>query len=237
MLKLGIYGDSFASDAHGHDDYPLLSNKAWFHLLKSDYDVVSHGKPGSSLFYSYQQFLSTHSNYDKIFFLTTSLERWPVPITDEQNRETHIPSYTTTIKRLNVHLKSSPPITDVFRLKLVALKHYFMYLSDDLSTFYNECAELMIDKIKQKRPDTIFVTFEQMFEYVHIFHNSLMLNDNAKFTDKFASANEKRCICHVSEEMNQIIYNDAKQSLINKKWIVSQPPIINHKPANYYYSI
>lgn len=66
-MKIGIFGDSFATDYDG--------DSAWVNLLKADYDVTTHAWGGTGIDWSYYQFLEHHTKYDKIIFVVSSLFR------------------------------------------------------------------------------------------------------------------------------------------------------------------
>lgn len=231
MINLGIYGDSFASTAQGHDRHPELSKKAWFNLFPDDYHVKSHGIAGSSLYHSYKLFLTSNKQFDRIIFVVTNYGRWPVPLKHNDN-QIYIPSLTSTefwIKELRLSRARD------IQKKLLALRSYWTDLYDDLHEFNKDIHSLMTERIKQIRPDTIFVTFDDMMEYVDQFHKSLSLSSDEKFGNKFGAFNEVRCICHLSAEMNQHVYNDAVTALRFGSWTVTKSPQILHRSADYYY--
>ena len=235
MKKLGIYGDSFADYQMGHDDYPELDEFSWMHLLQSDYDVTCHGLRGSSIYYSYSKFLESHADYDKIIFVVTTYDRWPLAI-NFANRKMCFPSLVSVeyaIKNLNFFNVSAED--KQVQTKLRALHMYFKYLVHDLDKVNHTFADLMIAEIKRIRPDTIFVTFDTMWGYTEKFQENLVgVPQNLEYiAEKYY---EIRCICHVSEEMNQIIYQDAKQALLSGTWVSTVPDIVEHKhPFSYYY--
>ena len=66
MIKVGIFGDSYADPIrHGHDNFRELDDIGWPNLLRNKYEVGLHAEPGSSIYYSYQEFLKHHEKYDK----------------------------------------------------------------------------------------------------------------------------------------------------------------------------
>jgi hypothetical protein len=70
MLKVGIFGDSYADPIrHGHDNFRELDDIGWPNLLQNNYEVGLHAIAGSSIYYSYQEFLKHHEKYDKIVLL------------------------------------------------------------------------------------------------------------------------------------------------------------------------
>lgn len=234
MKKLAIYGDSFADDVNGHPKDPNLSSYAWVNLLKNDYDTTSYGAAGSSVYHSYKNFLETHENYDKIIFIITTYERWPVPIKFSENHF-HIPSfYTANFLLKNLIFRIGSREDRDCRVKLAALRSYFTFLSNDLNPVNEVYANLMLDDIKRKRPDVIFTTFDTMYLYVDLFHKSIRAPSNMR--DLIYSYTEINCVCHVSREVNEIIYQNAKSSILAGEWVYDVPDIIKHAhPFQYYY--
>ena len=235
MKKLGIYGDSFANNNHGHVGIPELDSKSWMDLLNSKFDVTCYGKPGSSLYYSYQQFLISQKSYQQIIFVITTPGRWPVPFSDDNGNDLHVPSYSSVEHYLKNLVFNTSNKMAKNKPKILALQTYYLHLHNELTQFNSDMSDLMIDKIKEIRPDTIFVTFDQMMQYVDQFHQKLLLQPDAKYSEAFSSFKEKRCICHVSDIINEVISEDAVTALQTGRWIVSTPATRSHQPANYYY--
>jgi hypothetical protein len=70
-MKVGIFGDSFA------DEY-LRTGRSWIECLREDYNydvVTSFGYGGTSIEWSYNNFLNKGSNFDFIIFLLTDERR------------------------------------------------------------------------------------------------------------------------------------------------------------------
>jgi hypothetical protein len=70
-MKIGIFGDSFA-DEH------MKNRKSWIECLRENYDydtVTSFGYGGTSIEWSYNNFLTYGSNYDFVIFFLTDERR------------------------------------------------------------------------------------------------------------------------------------------------------------------
>ena len=70
-MKIGIFGDSFA-DEH------LKPSKSWIECLRDNYEyneVTSFGYGGTSLEWSYNNFLEHYHKYDRIIFIMTDHRR------------------------------------------------------------------------------------------------------------------------------------------------------------------
>jgi len=168
QIKVGIFGDSFANAHHGHDDFPELSQAAWFKNLGSKYDVVSYGQSGASNYYSYKKFLAEQTKYDKIIFLVTYPGRHPAseinipkescfdflgsgPGVDYENHKTIFASSAAGIQYL---LKNFKFDTET-KSKLKAFRDYYVFVANE--EYDNKMTELLIQDIFRIRPDTIFI--------------------------------------------------------------------------------
>jgi hypothetical protein len=68
-MKIGVFGDSFASDL------PEFT-ASWIQVLKSKgYDVTAHGAPSTSSWFSYTRFLEHYYNYTHIIFMYSHANR------------------------------------------------------------------------------------------------------------------------------------------------------------------
>jgi len=69
-MNVGIYGDSFADQ---RSFFTGTNNSLhWAELLGEKYTIKNYGEGGSSLLYSYYQFINNHKNYDFNIFVVTS---------------------------------------------------------------------------------------------------------------------------------------------------------------------
>lgn len=83
-MKLGIFGDSFASPSHlstsNYDGFKRKGNFSWPVLLSKEFNFSHkncHSQTGSSHWWSYEQFLKNYKKYDTIIFTHTEVTRWP----------------------------------------------------------------------------------------------------------------------------------------------------------------
>jgi len=77
-LKIGIFGDSFASaELKCHQDYPAyvekqVLGKSWPELLSTDFEIKNFAVSGSDLFYSFNLYQKHKEDFDKTIFVITS---------------------------------------------------------------------------------------------------------------------------------------------------------------------
>jgi len=73
-MKIGVFGDSFADVlwgfSHPQAGWPKLVHE------KMGGEVAYHAMSGTSHWWSHQQFLEHHQNYDVVLFMHTSPTRW-----------------------------------------------------------------------------------------------------------------------------------------------------------------
>jgi hypothetical protein len=144
MERIGIYGDSWADPNHGHDHNPGLANLAWCKRIKNA-NIYARG--GSSIYYSYQLFMQTHEQHDKVIFVATNPGRWHLPIT-VQGREFHLNAPGTVKWFLERgHELSNLTMTPALESKLRALEQFYLELSD-FNTDQEICS-LMLDRVME----------------------------------------------------------------------------------------
>jgi hypothetical protein len=170
-MKIGIFGDSFG------DDYTMWPTPytdvgpSWVDYLRNqNIEIDNYSRGGSSLFYSYQNFISNYQKYDKIIFLVTTPGRITVQMEDEQNRDWF------NFSQVENELKHC---FDVERkIKLNAIRDYFIYVKN--STFDDVVHKLLIEDISKKHNDMLMLP---CFEWSGIA-NQIPLFDIPKFEAK-----------------------------------------------------
>jgi hypothetical protein len=154
-MKIGVFGDSFA-DENVFKDIP---GKSWVECLRDDYNynITSHGKFGTSLYYSYDLFLNLHDLYDKIVFVCTDLGRIHLPhyIEIKENCDwiKHIPNLATAENHLSENRMMNHTLDSIAATK--AAVEYFKYLYDPGKE--QVLQNLIIKDILARRPDTVMM--------------------------------------------------------------------------------
>lgn len=145
-MKIAVYGDSFAQPV----DFGYKGNNfLWCNTLanKLNGSINNFAKTGSSIFYSYQQFLRTYNEYDLCIFITTSINRYIKPLKLSSGQPKHI----STIDQINFFRKKLKLNAEDIQL-LNWLEGWF--LSSDGN--YNKCvSDLMMNDIINKKSNTI----------------------------------------------------------------------------------
>lgn len=245
IQKVAIYGDSFAEPhGHGHWYYPELEQCSWINLLGKKYDVTSFGKGSTSVYYSYDKFLSSYEKYDKIIFLVTDEFRW-VTTTRINNEEKHINS----LGSIDLILDQYEPNQEELE-SLQFLKHYYLNITFEpsFSKFSHTIINLMLGDVIQKcqqkgiqlllianksepwRTSTLGKTSTS--DYYQLFWKNYFKTTQ----ELFANFVEKRTICHMSDIINEMFANDVSVALETGVWDPVLPNIVKHdQPIEYYF--
>lgn len=146
-MKIAVFGDSFG------DDYTIWPNPytgvgpSWVDYLRDqNIEIDNYACGGTSLFYSYQRFISTYTKYDKIIFMVTH----PGRIT--------VPSGTQTEDYFNA-AQVEKELESCFdfqrKTKLNAIRDYFIYVKND--EFDNLIHQLLIEDILKKHNSVLMI--------------------------------------------------------------------------------
>lgn len=84
-MKIAVYGDSFGSDIGGWPKYLAK-------YLNAD-EIHIYAEGGTSIDYSYLNFIKTHENYDIVIFIWTNECRTSLIIQDKKDEYKHIGEY------------------------------------------------------------------------------------------------------------------------------------------------
>lgn len=139
-MKVAIFGDSYGEKR--------LENPtdSWMDILSQNYTIDNFSVGGSSLYFSYTNFVQNHEKYDKIIFLITNFGRQWLKKCETIK---HISGYATA------DFWSKQANNDRDRFLLEALKNYFLYIQDD--GFEKTVHDLLVQKIRDIRKDSLLV--------------------------------------------------------------------------------
>lgn len=75
-MKIGVFGDSYADRTPYNPESPITEDESWIKCLEdAGHKIVSYGKTGTSTFYSFEQFIAHHEQFDHVIFCYSSLHR------------------------------------------------------------------------------------------------------------------------------------------------------------------
>lgn len=217
-MKIAIYGDSYTA---GQIDKKINPEPSWVELLAEKFnDITLFGKGGTSLYFSYQSFLQSHEQFDKIIFFATFRNRMYInnPSLDPSVKHMSIQNAFNTNKN-NI---ANALVKNVFD---AAEKHY-QYLYDDQQA--KIIRDLMIKDVKNLRPDAIIFDIEH---YIN-GHDDFFWYDEDR-TESFKSHVDIRHM-HFSLEKNITVANMMIDNLINNKTDINYELIKQSKPSKKF---
>ena len=263
-MKIGIYGDSYASanSPSAVKWYELLAKKLenvptttikrkWWQLApsvetpKQENTLSIYSLAGSSLFYTYQQFVSTCQNQDLNIVMVTGPGRY--------TKKLKLPSVQTEmVVTGEAHLDSvlemfATRLSPSDRNRVAYLRGWFKSVDDD---FCNTAADLMIDKMKSIHSNTIFYPcfsdsfsierfkqegLRQQLHHAHqMWHRQLELL--GKDANTFGEQESENMCGHTGPEFNEYFADVLYKKITTGNWDHSKffDVTLTH-PYNYYY--
>lgn len=220
-MIIGIYGDSFTS--HQVVD-PSIDDKfiSWVDLLKKKYRICNFGKPGTSIFYSYQMFQKTHKLCDKV------IVSFPMPV-----ERLMLPKPILKLKNggLGQHIifKNilSPDEYDMSdrdtSVVVNTLSKYYLYCYN--LNFYNESYKLMKEEIMRQRPDGLFVA-EDLIRIYEI--------ENEYYDIGIYQRTDKRT-CHITSKNNFLFSEIISEWITNDVYEFNKDNFIPNENYNDYF--
>ena len=227
MIKLGIFGDSWTDPESGHHEYPELSMLSWMNILNKHYDVTTFGKSASGVYYSYRKFIDNHDKFDKIIFLGTAGTRW-IKGFQINGQEEHLNNIAAVEHFLNDQ-HFSKNLLQHDKKELLALRDYYEYLVD--IEYSDTMKQLMIESVKKIRPDTVVMDMSNTPIKEYIILQAKTFNKPHPML-----YGEKRCICHMTPELNQAFAQTVLNMLNTGDWgDIPEHVEVPHNIDYYYY--
>lgn len=242
MKTLGVYGDSFASL-----DYTKTGSLkfAWPNLIdQSTWTVKVNAMPGTSFYWTYKNFLNTHSQFDQIVCIVTKPGRVTIRNADYL---LGMPFGCTGIKHAEWLLNQSDKIINPHQRKVVqAIYDYIVYAQD--YEYEIDANSQLLENLRRVRPDAIFIPMGadlpnlrppqhvMMIDFIKLILRSL---NPKKINDVFppsvgkggwAPLDERELIqCHMTPEVNKLFANAVEDALTTGKWNPILPETIKHQ--------
>lgn len=218
-MKIAIYGDSHVANFF---DPSLNNDVSYIELLCRKYNIDNYGKGGSSLFFSYHEFLNSHESYDRVIFVATNPGRFYI---DAETNPTLERRHMASIGHVEDAIRSFA--NDINHLTVFkAIRDYMLYAQNnkEVQTFH----DLMLADIKLKRPDVILFDRQKYqdtdFNFWNI-HNEQVANVYDDYTDVRH--------CHLSKEKHLIFYEMLEDSLSTGDEI-DYNKLLNVKPSKSF---
>jgi hypothetical protein len=244
MIKLGVFGDSWADPGHGHKGYPELDSFAWPNQLGKP--VVNYARAGSSLYASYRLFLDHHADYEQVIFVVTSVGRLPLnQVTTKFGVTWAISNADTAQHFLRDRADEFGPL-ELTRLQ--AMFGYYLWLVD--YDYEYHAAHLILERIRRLRPDSLIIP---AFNQAQLFRGTTSLADWLEPTIRGLDSGllknlvnyggvpyrEQRCCCHLTPEANQSIAHAVSRALAQGTWGLEHVPdrIPHEHDMGYYWDL
>ena len=218
MIKLAIFGDSFADDSY--DEWKGVwkdVGPSWMAHLKNtnEYQITNFAKSATSMYWSKKLFDRHYKEFDKIIFVVTfpcrriTFDKLP----DGCNlfKTFYNASSVMDIVNDNNQFKKYNPIEQNF---LKAMQGYYLYVQND--HFDHTIHSLMLDDIKEKKKDVILIpAFPSSVPSLDETGSSTLLHISQKdmhyfgLGDFMPNSNEMTDArkSHLNEENNLILAN------------------------------
>ena len=206
LTSLGIFGDSFADPDVGDPDLELL---AWPNLLRKHYDVTNYGVGGSSVWYSYNQFIQHHHRYKQVIFLETYGGRLQTSILETEDSN-YVVTNINQLDEVREYIQHANLLTYEVERRLEAAKLWYIYLYNQQQD--TELNRLMIEEVQRVRPDVILVSNDWISSMrLTMCHSFKDPNLETYYRQNLLT--ELAVVCHWPVEYNQVIADYMIQSL------------------------
>lgn len=243
MSKIGIFGDSFGCQALTPDlgDPNLGMQYHWATLLANELgaDLGIEAVSGSPAFYSYKKIMEKHQEYDQIIFIVTDCARYPIDVGSES-------VFVSSADQIKYIMNDVSPSTQVELSKIAA------WFDVEPYEYLINMNDLMVDKIRSIRPDTIFLatnehsfTSEKFAELgleieqnlTNLFFEQLAQLDISSTSFNISITENPTLISgHFVPEMHNYFYEVFKHRYDTGQWNWKPVPRLkfNYSPEQYY---
>lgn len=232
-MKIAIYGDSYA--AHFVNARKEIH---WFNILGNllNANIINFAKTGSSLYFSYNNFLTNYEKYDYNIFLVTNPFRYTKQVIIK-NCEEHIHNIDAIDILLNRY-NNIDKVLDNSEIEFLENLRSWFLVSDD--KYMKSMHDLMIEDILRKHSNVImYPCFRNSM--IGKNYDSFMFNWTLRchefFDIKFENYSDEtfNMACHMTEEINIKFAEAMRDHIVTGKEII-MPKYIEHKhDLEYYY--
>ena len=247
-MKIAIYGDSFADyKPYTTSAQRSVIESAWSYQLALHHNVRNYSLSGSSLYWRMKQFEPSYSWADRVIFIVTTAGRYPGHWLDSQGLVHTISS----AEQAHDQLTSQGSQLDTHSQRQIqAVRDWYMWARVDEFEIYAH--DLMTARIRTLRPDAIIIPINPYgnaslshlvttTDYIIRGFRSWQAPSDTPWTyddysQLYQQYEELRCVCHFTQQVNQVFLEDIIQALDTGQWAPSLPDSIPHpEPRDYYY--
>lgn len=190
-MKIGIFGDSYAHEGSAYL-LNLNNDKSWMKILTDcGYDITSYGMSGSSMYWSYKNYLQHRHKYDYIIFLATTINRIYVPTAKYNHWHSNYFLSEDDVRTQEAKKNNAD--------HWEALKLYFSLLFNEEE--HQTYKDLMLNEI-EPNPNTLCLDVEKYL----IPMSSKEFSQLKKIDSSICQFKDNR-FCHFSQDGNTFIAN------------------------------
>ena len=248
MTTLAIFGDSFA-----HDNAPHWTNQwadigpSWIDCIRNtaEYQITNFSNSATSTYWSKKLFDQHYKNFDKIIFVVTfpcrriTFNKLP----DGCNQITNTFYNSSTVFDIIDDKKKFNNYNSIEQNFLMAVRDYYLYIQNDY--FDTVIHSLMLDDIKEKRPDTVLIpAFPSSIPSLDKIGSSPLLTISQIDTLHFGLgehipnsadiADARKC--HISEENHRILADQIIKFLQGTPVYLNKHDFVNPvKDSSHYF--
>ena len=239
MIKLAIFGDSFAQDTSSRWDSDWSDvGLSWIDHIRNtnNYSITNFGNAGTSLYWSKQLFDQNYKNFDKVIFIVTfpcrriTFNKLP----DGCTQVTKTFYNSSTALNIIENKKQFNSYNSIEKNFLMAVRDYYLYIQNN--QFDHLVHSLLLDDIREKRPDTILIpAFPSSIPSLDDVGSSTLLDISQKDTLYFglgelipnsSDATDARK-CHMNEENHSILANQMLKFLQGDPVYLNKSDFVN----------
>ena len=243
-MNIGVYGDSFAERTEQSKHFH------WSSLVAKNLNatVEDFGKPATSLWYSYQEFLKNYQKHDLILFTVTDEGRY-IKKPDWYEIPTGVNGYISSYGQIQYHKRTATHALD--QQMLTHLEGWYV-MSD---SYYNlSMNDLMISHMQSLHKNIIFYPcFESSFTdkrydqfcfpkshcLTNVLLAQLKLLKIKEITSVLLPNRENVNVVsgHLTPEMNECVAQAILDRVVTGNWKFQKLKHITLKhPKEYYYN-
>lgn len=223
-MKLGIFGDSFATCSHDDVGYTwpkllYMESEIEGQVDKNESFTTCFARPGTSAYWSYNNFINQRHRFDHIIFCTTYHNRWPLLPRDIEtygwNIHSHdVPGFPDELKQMNKFYY------DIFDHNLLRLINRSIFR--EVNEICKKENKYLVNIIcfDKDHYDQSLTDFPIFWNLHHVSENeSIIINGENLTMREYVNErqNYDRRQCHMGHKNNLILKNILLDCLRNKR--------------------
>jgi hypothetical protein len=213
-MKIAVFGDSFAGTI-------IDVNAAWPDMIGGRYTLQNFAEGGTSLYWSIEKLIEKHEDFDTILFFVTSpgriqIAKQIIPPNDPVEFS-YISGFTDAcfkLNRINTFPRAGIELEFWKNAYQAGVDYYKFFHSEKKEIFLHQ---LLVDKIKDIRPDTIIIN---SFTAEKIGINEIYKMENLAWDITPEEINkiyyDKRS-CHMTAKNNEIFSKEIESYLLGSR--------------------